>query len=1050
MEFNILGPLDVRTPGQHPALRRAKERCLLVSLLIDPNKHQEIETLIDHAWGDGELPDLARRTCQSYLSRVGDVAEAAGCGARLETGGGWYLLRIDPDHIDWHRFRRLKGAAEAAVRGGDVEGAVTLLRDAERLWRGPALAGLSGRWIDGMRVSMEAEHHTATVKLMELELALGRHAEITGELQRLSAEHPTDAVVTGYQMTALYRSGRHAEALQLYRDYRARCAELGLAPAPGLSALQQRMLRYDRDLALNPARRRRNPPQQAGGPPSPGTPFVGRAAEILALIGDAEPDQPLVKIIEGMPGVGKTALAVHAADRLAERYPDGRLYLNFNTHVAGEAPLDATEALRTLLELAGAAPAAAPRSPRELGALWQRHIAGRRLILLLDDVPGADAVTGILPATGKCLTLITTRRNLPGIAGSSALSLDVLPENDAAALFREIVGDEKADDHAALIKAAHLCGCLPLAITVNAAKLRDTGLATVSRYVEEVMTLQSLPERIGSASPRLVSAFQLSYDGLTGDQQSLFCHLGMNPCPEFTAHSAAAVAGIPLPSAEAGLAVLAGRHLVERAAQRRYRFHDLVRSFAAFTAERDRSQPERRDAERRLLGYYAICLERADRMLYGHGARRALRAQHDVAVPELNSRTEALEWLESEYASILRAAEHAIGHNWQRQGADIVHALAEFMTASGRWAEAVRMHSLAMRVCGEAGDSRRCARAAIDAGVAARETGQYDLALELASEAQGVYRSLGDRNGEAAATDSIGIIYDKSGRSREAIVHYREAGEIYRKTGSKAGQAEVSLHIGAACLCLSRFPEAAERLRNSLRIFRALGNKRGEAKALLNIGVTQQRLGHYGRALRSYLRSLAIYRELGYRPSQALLALNIGSIYQVRGDYEAALTEYLGALRTCRESGNLRQQAGALRDIGEVFHLMGRYDESLGNYEKARSIAEQIGDSYVMLVTLRGIAATERALGRYPGSLQNYGRALRLARELGDRHEEGRVQAGIAESEFRTRGFYAARIHWQLALEIFAELGVPEQRSVQRRLDGLADSASLPCPTWPD
>jgi tetratricopeptide (TPR) repeat protein len=895
-----------------------------------------------------------------------------------------------------------------------------------------------------MRISLEEERRTATLKRVGLELDLGRHAELTGELQRLTAQYPLDEVCVGYQMMALYRSGRQADALRLYQEARERLVEQGVEPGPGLSALQQRILRHDPELARTPARRRQALLPRSHGMPPSSAGFVGREEEVQALTREEQPSSRQVKIIEGMPGVGKTALAVHVARKLAERYPDGHLYLKFHTHEAGQVPLDAAEALRSLLAMVGVPVTPMPRSLHELTALWQHELQHRRWVIILDDVPDLDAIAPVLPETGSCLTLVTTRRRMADLPGSSVLSLDVLPPPDAIKLFTQIIGLEKADDPAAVAKAVRLCGYLPLAIGLTASRLRDGGLTTVSEFVGDVMELSAIPDGIGAANRQLMSAFELSYQSLGGDQQKVFRHLGMSPCPDFTVYTAAAVAGIPVSEAENALAALLDRHLVERAAPRRFRFHDLIRAFAAFIVQRDGTDRERRHAERGLLDYYLYVLDRADRSLYPYRKRKAVQAARRVAVPPImDSSGKAQEWLESEWRNILRLAEYAIMHDWQRRGADLAHVLAEFMQARGCWGEAIGLHASTVQACRDIDDSARFARAALDLSLVARHTGQHDVALQHAEQALATYRSLADHSGEAAVLDRIGTIYDHFGRSREALAYYREARRIYHEIGNRSGQAETNAHMGISHMYLSRFPQAAEHLRNSLRLFRSIGSERGEAKVLLNLGVVQERLGHRSRALQSYGRALDIYSKMGFRQSQAILNQNIGNIYQYRGRYEAALTAYRTALMTYRSTGDLRQQAAAFHDIGETYYCMGRHDESLVHYEKAKSIAEHIGDYRVMLVTLHGIADTECALGRYDAARQNYDNALRLARELGDLHEEGKILAGIAESLFRTKGSYAARIYWQQALEILRDLGVPETKSVQRRLDALGESASL-------
>lgn len=435
MELNILGPLEVSPAGRLTALRRAKERCLLAILAISPGEVMPSETLIHRVWDEDNPSATMVRTLQSYMSHVRDVLTEPDGTAYLETGSDGYRLTLERERIDVHRFLRLRGQGYAVAQSGDAEHAVLLLREAEALWRGPALAGMAGRWIAAMRKSFGEEQRSVIFERIRLELDLGRHAELTGELQRLSAQFPDDEQRTAYEMMALYRSGRQAEALSLFQELRDRLDEQGLEPGPGLFVLQQRILRHDPDLTVTAARKHSVPPRSGDTLPPRLRGFVGRADEIRALIGDDQSRPPLVKVIEGMGGVGKTALAVEVAWLLGSQYPDPPLYLNLQAHVPGQAPLGAAEALRQLLEVLGVPPAKAPRSMREMTALWQQELTRRRSVVILDDVPGRDAIAPVLPRGGECLVLITTRRHMADVQASLTLSLGVLPEADAIALF---------------------------------------------------------------------------------------------------------------------------------------------------------------------------------------------------------------------------------------------------------------------------------------------------------------------------------------------------------------------------------------------------------------------------------------------------------------------------------------------------------------------------------------------------------------------------------------------------------------------------------------
>ncbi len=359
MEFKLLGPLEVVLDDRRAALpTRARERCLLAALLVSAGRTLPPGELIRCAWDDDDPPE---GTFRSYLAHVREFLAATDGGARLAREEGGYRLLVDPDSIDLHRFRRLQGQAAAAARAGRADEAVAALCEAEALWRGPALGGLPGLWASAIQDSLDEERLACVKRRLGLELDLGRHAELAGELRRLSARYPLDEVLIACEMTALYRSGRQADALALYRQARDHLLVQGIEPGPELAALHQHILRQDLQPPRVSLRRRPALPDQPSAVPAPAGAFVGRADELRALT-STTPGPAQVAVITGMPGVGKTRLAIEATLHLASRYPDGQLYLEFHTHQAGVAPLGTDEALRRLLEMAGCrTPTPSPR-----------------------------------------------------------------------------------------------------------------------------------------------------------------------------------------------------------------------------------------------------------------------------------------------------------------------------------------------------------------------------------------------------------------------------------------------------------------------------------------------------------------------------------------------------------------------------------------------------------------------------------------------------------------------------------------------------------------
>jgi DNA-binding SARP family transcriptional activator len=1043
MEFRVLGPTELWSAGQDCDLGPARERGVLAILLLTPRTIVPAETLIDRLW-DAEPPPKARESLSVYVTRLrASLRQAVGDSVRLAGRLSGYALDVDPDVVDLHQFRRLRRQADSLVTSGDSGAAAQLLREADGLWRGQALAGIRGDWMARMRDSLEEERRAAILQRIGCELELGRHADLVGELLGLLAQYPLDETLVAHQMEALYRSGRPGDALSLYRETRARLvAEQGTEPGPALSDLHQRILRQDAQPAVRHAVHRPDTVAQRDTlPPEPGE-FVGRTEE-LALLADEHGDEPRVSIIEGMPGVGKTALAVRAARLVADHYPDGVFYLDLQAHDPGSPSLESADALYRLLQMLGVPATQIPESAGERAALWRAQLSRRRAVVILDDAARHDQVLPLLPAAGRSLIMITARRRLADLDGAEVLTLDVLSLDEAVTLFSRIAGLGSGRDKDAVAAAAGLCGRLPLAIQLTAGRLAQSHPRTLTDLVAE---LSRPPARLGdasTASPEVLAAFELSYRGLEPEHQQFFRRLGVSPCGEFSLQAAAALGGSTLAEADKALVALRDHHLVVQD-DGWFRFHDLIREFAAVRAAAEDGAPERRQAVGRLLDYYLLAADEADRVLRPFRHRIPVQVKQPPAVtPAPTTAAAAAQWLESEWRNILRAAQYAGKHEWKRQCADLTHLLAGFADIKGYWDEAIAAHALALQAARELDDPARIARASLELSVLSQQAGRHEQTLSLAEEAAAIYRSLADDRGLAGALDQIGLVNQRAARSREALAYFSESRTLYGDATDQHGKANALSHAGIACWHLGHYPDAMARLREALTLYRDVGDRRGEAKTLNNLGKMQLHSGYHRDALESYLASLRIFGEIGGAQNQAILHHNIGSVYHYKGSYEEGLAAYRDALTIYRAIGDLPDEADVLNDIGAIYQSAECYDEALIHYERARLIAEDIGNLSYQVTALRGIADVRRCSGRYSEASETYDSALTLARQIGDPYEEAKVLEGIAETTLRTHQPHAARILFRQALDIFERLGVPEAESARIRLETIDPQPAL-------
>src|ERR1700728_2265943 len=751
MEFRVLGPTELWSAGQPYELGSAKARSVLAILLLTPRTIVPAGALIDRLW-DTDPPAKARETLSVYVARLrASLRQAVGDSVRLAGRANGYVLDVDPEAVDLHQFRRLRRQAGALAESGDYDHAARLLREADALWHGQALAGIRGDWVARMRDGLEEERRAVILERVECELELGRHSDLIGELRGLLAQ---------------YRSGRQGDALALYRETRSLLTEeQGTEPGPALADLHQRILRGDPELSVT-SRRPGVVPEPDTLPPDT-MEFVGRGQE-LALLTGQHGGTPQVRVIEGMPGVGKTALAVHAARAVAPQYPDGMLYLNLHTHDPGGPSLDSAEALHRLLQMLNVPAAQIPDAMGKRAALWRAELSRRRAVVILDDAATSDQIRPILPEAGGCLILITARRGLPGLESAHVVNLDALPTDDAVALFAQVASPSIVRNHDEAATAVELLGRLPLAIQLTAAGLARGYPFRLSDLAGELS--QSGPGLDdGGANPEVMSAFDLSYRALDADHQRFFRLLGLNPCSLVSLHAAAALGGCSLAEAEKACTVLLDHHLLAQDRAGQFRFHDLIRGFAAARAAHDDPSAERRKAVARLLDYYLFSADKADQVLHPFRHRMPVSVTHPpVDSPALGTPEAAVGWLELEWRNILQAARHAGEHEWQRQCADLTHVLAGFVEIRAYLHEAIEAHTLALQACRDIADPARIARASLELSVVKQQIGQHAAALGLADDAVEIYRRLGDGRGEAEALDQMGLAHQRAARSREA------------------------------------------------------------------------------------------------------------------------------------------------------------------------------------------------------------------------------------------------------------------------------------------
>jgi tetratricopeptide (TPR) repeat protein len=852
-----------------------------------------------------------------------------------------------------------------------------------------------------------------------------------GEIADLAAQHPLNEQLVEILMVALYGSGRRAEALETYRlaDRRWR-DEFGGDPGLRLRDLHQRMLRDDPGLFATPpssVASYRGGVADAAPPgarvstlPPDNAQFTGRAAELDRLSGwiraaDASPAVTVV-VISGMAGVGKTALAVHAAHVLGDRYSD-QLHVRLRGHAPDGDPVDPASALGSLLRPLGVGDDVIPADVEDRTALWRSRLAGRRALILLDDALDSAQVRPLLPGAPGCLVLITTRRMAIDLPGMCWLSLDPMPPAEAASLFARTAGKDQAGDDAGVAGVLRLCGYLPLEIQIAGSGLRRHPAWDVRDLTSRLRENRPEDRQVGAA-------LALSYRHLTTAQQRLLRQLALHPGPGFSRYAAAAMAGDQsFAETERALDVLLDHHLIEEPAPGRFAFHDLIGEYAGHLAIAHDTNDDRRRTKCRLLDYYLCLADRADRVVYPfHRRLPAQLGRVPGNQPPLNTRRDGQKWLEAERPSLLAVAHYAAGDGWAKHASLLPHVLARFLDTWGYWTDAADLHRIAVTAWQAAGNTSGQAKALTELCFILARMARYDEALQSGRDALALARAAKDRTAEADALDRLGIVLWWSACYPKALAHYDEALAIWRALDDRDGEADALGYSAIVLWHLNRYADALRRTEQALAIYRELGNLQGEANSLNNLGDLQQSADCHDQALGSYRQALEMFRDIGDRQGEAIALNNIGDFCRNMGRNEDALAHYRTALDIYREIGDRRCEADALNNMGAAYQQMGHYGDAIDQHQKALVLAHQITERFLEARSYYGSGDAHRAAGQYGAAADDYLAAIDLSQQIGDRYQDGQARKGLGHALLRTEGAAAAQVQWRRALDIFEDI----------------------------
>lgn len=1014
---------------------------MLAILLMAEGRAVTVRRLIDHMW-DGDPPPSAVNTLRSYTSRLRSrLRKACGEQLTLDSSSGTYRLQVKGEAVDLSRFRSLCHLGRQAVDRGDTEVAVSLFRQAETLRRAEPLADLTGLWAASVRERLREELREVTETRIRLELTLGRHAQLISELRELANRTPVVEPVVADLMTALYRCGRTAEALAAYQTARHRLdEELGLEPSSELQSLHERVLRRDRDLLqpMAPSRPNLAPVDTLLRDIAD---FTGRSEEIDLLTrelgGTGTPAVLPLAVVHGMPGVGKTQLAIRVANLLRERYPDA-LYLDLATHNR-QQPMDPGAALTGLLTQLGLPSANLPAGQDERASLWRESMSRRKAIIILDDARDSAQVRPLLPGTPGCSVLVTSRHRLTDLEGARSLSLEVPPPSQASELFARVAGRARITNHEAVRRVVDLCGCHPIAVRLAAARLRHRESWDIEDLADHLAAVPSILDEIGTPAG-ITAAFAVCYAELEPDQRHLFRRLALHPGPDLSIGVAAALVGTDESVVRHSLDALLDGHLVEESGRDRVRMHDLLKAFGRDMAEREDSLPEREVAVERMLDRYLADAARAERLtrpyhpLLELPPPRTPSAGGNPAPTRLRTADEGQAWLDLERANLLAAGAVAA----TRSGHHAVyfpHVLAHSFLTWSVWEAGTDLCSAALNAAADSDNSAVTAQLLVEIASLLWNQGAHDEAAARAEEALAIGREQNLYEIQAQALVVLSRAHLIATRRAESMECLDRALGMFRAAGNAAGEAATLNMRGIAHSHAGSFQEAAETFRKVLDISARIGDGLGQVKALNNLGEIRHILGRPAEALDYYERSLRLVRNTGGRSQLSNLYTNFGNAFHALGNTEEALVHYRRALDAYRETADPRGEADVLICIGTTYLETGRHLEARPHFQMAEHVAGRIGDQYARQKSLVGAAYVQLRSRQFGLSITTFEEALRAAEEIDIPLAVARALEGLATATEVARGSAAASDFFARAHTIYAELGLPEAETLRAKLN---------------
>jgi DNA-binding SARP family transcriptional activator/tetratricopeptide (TPR) repeat protein len=931
--FGVLGQLEVIRHDRTISIPSGKQRIVMATLLLNGNQHVSQDKLIECLWNDTP-PPKAGGALQTHIARLRrTLGDGADGHPLISTRSLGYVIEVSEATLDLFRFRDLVGQADRLSEMKDTAGESRVLEEALALWRGPALVDVPSESLQRDDVPQLTEERLRVLeRWFDVKLLTGSPNQIVPGLRAATAEHPLRERFWAQLMLALARSGRQAEALEAYRTVvDVLREEAGIDPGEELRHLHQSILTGDSEPAF-PATQGNSVIHASSAQPETEMPvehatpvpaelprdvasFVGRSADIRHLCDLLTArDSPAICALAGAGGIGKSALAIRLAHLVADRFPDGQLYVNLHGATPDVEPLKPEEVLGRFLRSIGVLDAVTPLGVEEAAGRLRSLTDGKRMLIVLDNAHDAAQIRPLLPGSKTCRVLVTSRKVLASLDGATHHRLGALSADEAVALLARLIGPERMDaEPVAAAQVARLCEGLPLAIYLAASRLIARTAWPLSALADRLATEQRRLNELQIEDQAIRASFQVSYRDLTNDAAGraaarLFRLVSLLEGPDIGVPAAAALTDVPEEQAEDLLDRLVDAQLLDSSPPGRYHTHDLLRLFARERAAEEETDSARADGVRRALHYYLATARRATLIAVPSSA--SVTELHPQALSHPGAALATPEsvqtWMDAETGNLLAAVRQAA----RAPAGDPTLAIALAaavdppLRARGRWHEQLALFEMAVQAAGRTGDP-------------------HHLAL---------------------AHGDLGWAQLRLGRLSDAITHLRKSLAAYRKIGDITGQANQLDGLANAYRILGRFEESLQHDRQALILSRELGNRFGESAVLTHLGLTYQRAGRFSEAIKTHSQATDVAKETGDVVKMLIALGNLAEAQRLAGDSERSAVTFEEVLAIGRDAGHSGTywEAEHLWGLGRALHDLGQAAQARERWAKSATILHEL------------------------------------------------------------------------------------------------------------